>query len=247
MLAEFRSMVSFQNRGETALMRKICHRIFICVVLTIMSLSAKAEDGCTTTAGTTKRWHSSYEHIDGEMFEEIIGQEGILTLHAAKRSLGNSAPELSLDILFGGIYVGDLGDLFDVPFTTITARGFARIIEENPTFFKDLLTALRASRPKQMDAIANVYENFRPGSEINYRFNSSLSRTIRVLEPEKINLAFAGDKEVLAARLEIEQHYLNGESTTARYWFTPETRSLVRYWTDHGKTLDETLVECSQR
>lgn len=227
-------------------MRDTWQGYFLCIIASMIPICASAQVGCAMAVGNEMRWLSTEENASGELREEIIGQEGLLTIHAAQRTTGDSAPDTSLDLLFGGFYVGDLGDLFHLPFATITAHDFAIVLDENPTFFPDLFDQLRLSRPDQMEAISTVYQNLRPGFEISYKFSSTLSHTIQVLEPEKISLAFAGGKEIEASRLEVTQHYHNGSFTTERYWFTSDMRLLVRYSNDFGAMIEQNLTHCVQ-
>ena len=140
-------------------MSDLIQRIFSGVILTMVPFNAKTEeDESGMTAGTILQWTSNDEDFDGELVEEIIGQDGLLSIHAPQRSQGGSYPEPTLYMLYGGIYMGDFNDLVDVPFTILCSAEFARSLGENYEFFDHVGAIFHAGNyTAKMDAIAEVY------------------------------------------------------------------------------------------
>lgn len=145
-------------------------------------------------------------------------------------------PEISIDLIYGGFFVGDLADLSVQSFPLDNPESFRSYLRKHPTLPKSLNRSLHTGGEKaRIEAIDQFWEDPTPGTEIAYPF-AIYEERIEVREIVDLEHVRAGGGTLRALLVEVPRVIGGKQISTTRYWFEADApRRLLQWGHDMGR------------
>ena len=215
-------------------------RLVIVLIAAQLTLCPAAEASCAGDVpldvpldiSSTAVWHFN----DGRLSETTVARDGLLDVRYSSRRLGESDPELSVDLVYGGFYVGDLADFLTTPFPVDSQEALVDYVSRKPELAAELNQHLhRYSNRGRIEAIDKLWEQLDPGLEIAYEFAIYEERLV-VREPVELEHSRGQHGKLQTNVVELRRYHRDRLISTSTYWFAGNAPcDLVQWGHDMGK------------
>ena len=181
--------------------------------------------------GTRATW----KYDAGELVETTAANAGLLDLRWSERGADASDPEISVDVVYGGFYIGELDDYLESGYPDDDLASFQAYLHANPALAAELNEFVHAaSGHERIDAIDRLWAGPAPGLEIEYDFAMYVEK-MTVLEPVMLDHVRAQGGKLRTVVVEVARHLNEQRIATSTYWFEDDAgHRLVQWGHDMG-------------